>query len=369
MFLNAEDKKHVSVERGIGVFPLSRIEGGKIEDVGHWPTEKGQRKFSANLAGWRGSVAKVAAEGWKTEKFGEFPIPIANRVKEIDDGYAVFTDYFPGFVSLGKDGPKWVIHQLDTSKVTPDDLRRVVRILDAIHPTTKTYLEKRGQEAPIESWANEKNPQCGLRGREWFINEKTNNDRLHELWGKIDAAPEIFSAVDPEFDFKKGLETFIRNNLPLYRKQDGTIDDPADEKYLGEDVVAHGTIFADNMGIKRDSKGKLHLGLFGGDRMQLIARRGQMIDAMVSGCANNSDYQDVIIEEFRTIQVEKGRDVEKEMRAAGMHINYRCLSEIPEYVKAGKIREAQNLARLSLKIMKGEGIWKGVNTDIMEVID
>lgn len=363
---------HLASERSIAVIPAIEGNETQLNRVVHFPTEVNEIHFSANLAAYRALVAIQAAIGWDVTKLGKFPIPVALSSEKVDNGYATVTEYRPGINSLGLDGPKKGVHQLDTKKISLDEIRRLVRVLDAIHIDSGLFLEWLGSvresnnqmSPPAESWLNNKNAKCALRGQEWWINPKTDNDRLHELRGKIDEASALYQEADPQLDTKQALQTMIENNLKLYRHQDGHVEE-GEGQFLGESVVVHGTLNPDQIHIRQDSQtGAVNYTITGGDRSQLYGLRGQMIDWLVSSCAVSPDHQQALIEEFKKIQTDKGRDIEKEMRGLAMHVMYRCVSEAPWFVKEGKMQEAKNLVKMTHDILKGEGIWSGVNTPL-----
>lgn len=379
-------RKHLAVERTIAVIPAIAEDGQQLNRIIHYPTEAKDIHFSANLAGYRELVAACAAGGWNEKDLGTFPIPLASSTdpnefftQHIDEGYVTVTEYRTGISSLGLDGPKKGIHQMNTKKISLEETRRLVRVLDVVHMESEGFLgwldaNEKKKVPPVESWLNENNARCALRGQEWWINESASDDRLRELKrlarGDVkeyqDVASQIVDLYNETFEqdrFPALLESMIRNNLSLYRHQNGEIDDL---NLVADTVVVHGTLNPDQIHIRQDSTGKINYTITGGDRAQLYGLRGQMIDWLVSGCAASPEHQNALIDEFMKIQKEQGRDEMKELRGLAMHVMYRCISETPWFVKEGKITEARNLVKMTQDILQGNGIWEGVNRPLQK---
>lgn len=363
-FFDKETRDFLGTERSLAVIPIRSLNSEDIDSVLHYPSKPELIHFSANLNAYRDKVASIAEENWDAT-LGSFPIPKAKYSERINDGFITQTEYKHGISSLGMDGPINGVHQLDTRKISDDEVRQLVHVMDKIHIDSSEILEN-GYEALEESWLNKKNKKSFLRSGIWWIHEGYNDDRLTELTKHIKSVKKDYEDFDSKFDFEGQLETMIRNNLPLYRNQDGTTNEE-DRKFLADTVVAHGTVFADNIHIRRRPNGKIDFTITGGDRCH-FGLRGESIDALVSGCASNPDYMKALVEEFKKIQMEtEGRDVKKEMRGLAMHVMYRCISEIPWYISKGKKIEAQNLMGFTRDILQGNGIWEGVNIDIRDV--
>ncbi len=159
----------------------------------------------------------------------------------------------------------------------------------------------------------------------------------------------------PDGDFPAALESMISNNLKLFPHQNGEIDDPV---LAGEMVVVHGTLYPDNIHTKLDpDSGQTHYTITGGDRSQGRGLRGQMIDWLVSSCASSPEHQEALINEFL-----KRYPGDKDRRGLAMHVMYRSIMEAPWFAANNKPEAARNLVGLARDIVKGNGVWRDVNT-------
>ncbi len=345
--LSAEDQTYLSQRNRQAVIPIST--GGKETDrLIFFPTEKTDSPFSANFTAYRSEFSRFLSERWDEEKEGIFPLPEVTDSRRLDDGrYINVTRYRPGLQGLGLGGPEAGVNRMDIGKLTPENLKQLVRVLDRMHVRTSEYMDWLNKEniiLPDESWLHPRNPKRFLRGQEWW------EERKKELGKWITDNKEIYQAIDGEFDFNKSLVEMIDNNKSLYPHVDGRIEDSS---LVCETVVAHGTLYADQIHYTRDKDGRINFTVTGGDRAH-YGLRGEMIDWLVTAAASSPKHQLAMIEEFNRLHPDL-----KERRALAMHLMYRSIGAVGWYSRNNKPDEAKRLARLVHDILetKGEGEW------------
>lgn len=288
------------------------------------------------LASYRTQFATFLHERWDESKFGKFPME-----KPTED-----------FVSLGAEGVTNGIHELNTERITPDNLRALTRVLDAMHTPSsefQTWVRSTNAEIPTESWLHKDNPKFAQRGKEWWT------DRLTELTKTINENKNLYNSIDPNFPLEEKLGEMIRNNFDLYPHTDGTIDKPA---LAADAVVIHGALYPATIRIHTHEHG-VDFSVGGGDRAQGYGLRGHMIDWLVTSAAASPDHQLALIDEFLTLHPS-----DKDKRGLAMQLMYRSVMELPWFLKNNKPEEVKNLARLTYDIVKGNGVWAGVNTPL-----
>lgn len=385
---NEADQKYLESGRPIAVLPAkSSKDQIEYDRVLHIPTNtekiSSESRFDANLAAYRGIVGEfVGKRIWK-DPHSPNPIPEALNTYEMDDSkhttvYAIVTELRKGIEGLGTGHPEAGIHELDLQKLPPEEIPRLLRVLDAIHVSSdqfRTWADSEGIYIPAESWLSPNNPRCALRGQEWWINpDGAKDDRLKELTrlaelnpptGAVDRFPELrnlYAKYFPENDYQQLLKQMIEANLPLYPHQNGNVDD---RNLVGETVVVHGILNPNNIHKKLNPlTGSVDYTITGGDRAQLFGLRGQEIDWLVAASAASPDYQNRLLDEFLKLQKNRGRNYNKELRGLAMHVMYRSISEAHWFAEHGKMAEAENLVKLASQIIKGEGRWEGVNTTL-----
>lgn len=332
--------KFIESERPFAVVPVTSEPGGKLTDVIHFPTKKEDIRFDANLAAYRQNLGDYVYKHWDAQTNGPAPLPQVTSVSELPDGRIATTERYRGYLrGIGKGSGALGIHELDTQRISTDELRHIVRALDSAHPTAKDFyrwLEENGRTLPKESLLHQENPNNTLRGKEWWTK------RIDELGGKIKFLEKDFKTIDPNFTPKDALTAMITNNLDLDAEQ----------------VVVHGALYPDNIQLARDRDGRTSgMTIMGGDRSH-IGVRGEMVDWLISASAESPAHQQAIIDEFTTLHPD-----EKDKRGLAMHTLYRCLMEASWFQKT-KPDAYNNLIKLSYDIMNGNGVWTGVNSPL-----
>lgn len=324
--------KFLESERPFAVVPVTSEPGGKLTDVVHFPTKKENMRFDANLAAYRQHLGDYVFNHWDAQTNGPAPLPQVTNVSELPDGRVVTTERYRGYLrGIGKGSGALGIHELDTQRISTDELRHIVRALEGTHPTAKDFyawLAAEGRTLPAESLLHPDNPQSALRGKEWWTK------RIDELGGKIKFMEKDFKAIDPNFSPKEALTTMITNNLDLD----------------AEPVVVHGTLYPDNIQLARDRDGRTSgMTVMGGDRSH-IGVRGEMVDWLITASAESPAHQQAIIEEFLTLHPD-----EKDKQGLAMHVLYRSIMEASWFQKS-KPEAYGNLIKLSYDIMNGNGV-------------
>jgi hypothetical protein len=353
--------KYLAGERPIAVVPMKSEDGGKFEQVVHFPTRKENLPLDANLAAYKLHMGDFVFEHWKRNGLGNMPLVKVESVDTTQDGrYVTFAKYKPGLRGLGKGTGFIGIQEMDTKRITPEETKRLVHVLDAIHPPTDVFnawLDETKRSIPSESWISQQNPMVAMRGQEWWINETTHKDRLTELSKKMTALESQYKAIDPAFVPATQLESFIRNNIQILPHQNGTVDDPS---LAAEMVVAHGTIHPENVqqSTPRDG-GTPNYTIVGGDRSHGMGVRGEMIDWLVASAAESPEHQNAMIEEFMKLYPS-----DKDKRGLAMQVLYRSIMSAPWFASQKKEAELGNVAKLTYDIMQGRGVWEGVHTPL-----
>lgn len=373
-------EEYLSGERDIGIFPAFEGKTPEPNRLIFLTTQEKAKKFGANLLAWKEFYADVIEDKWKKDgKEGSSPIPKALKTLQLSDGrFAVVTEFFHNFTDLGLGEPDVGVHQMDTDKLKLAEIPQLFNALESISIPSEEFLTAVKQEDIPESQLKVGDAKCAQRGHEWWWDPNAGDDRFRELNrlanGEIkDYRPEdtlqieaLYKNLFEDGDFPDLLVTMITNNLDLYPHQDGSFSGK-DPKLLGKMVVTHGTLYPGQIHKKNDSEtGEIVYMITGGDRSQLYGLRGQTIDWLVASAAASPDHQKALIKEF----IKRYPD-EKERRGLAMHVMYRCISEVPWFVKNGKIEEAKNLVKLTHDILIGdgsdwEGAWNGVNTSMVK---
>jgi len=340
---------------------LGRTKGSSEPNVViHYPTNTEWQRYDATFFAYQAYLGDYLRETWNAQTRGLNPLPGILGSIRLDDGRFVTAIRFrKNFVRLGHEGQAKGVHMLDTSRITPGELRHVVRTLDAIHVDAdefRTWAKETNADIPKESTLNTENPGYAFRGKEWWISPDGESDRMTELTKKAKAYEEIYRSVDPSFDPAEGIASMIRNNIELYPHTDGRIDHP---ELTGDMVVVHGALYPDNIHIRRENNGKLNITVTGGDRAQGMGLRGQMIDWMITAAAESPKHQNALISEYIKLHPS-----DKDRRALAMHVMYRSVLEIPWFINRGYMDQARNLATLVHSITTGKGVWAGVQTPL-----
>lgn len=328
--------KFLSSERPFAVVPVTSEPNGRLTDVIHFPTKKDTMRFDATLASYRELVGDYVYEHWNPKIDGPAPFPKATTT-QLSDGTYVTSEKYRGYLrGIGKGSGALGIHELDTQRISVAELRHIVRVIDAAHPSRDSFFswaKEYDRSIPSESLLHPDNPNTLLRGKEWWTK------RIDELDGKIKFMEKDFKAIDPNFSSKKALTSMITNNLNLDAEQ----------------IIVHGALYPDNVQLARDRDGNTSgVTIMGGDRAH-IGVRGELVDWLVSASANSPAHQNAIIDEFLTLH-----PGEKEKRGLAMHILYRSIMEASWFQKS-KPDAYKNLIKLSYDIMNGNSVWKGVN--------
>ncbi len=326
----------------------------------HFPTSHEGRRYDATFYSYQADMGNFLKSRWNTERLGMNPLPGIIGSRELPDGRHVTAVRFRrNFEPLGAENRAVGIHKMNTSRIHPNELRHLVRVLNAMHVSASDFQQwarNTNVAFPKESWLNPQNNGYAFRGKEWWISPTGKDDRIHELSEIAKQMKAVFSNVDVTYDVAKGITSLIKNNIDLYPHQNGTVDNP---RLAADAVVAHGTLYPDNIHIKHDPDGKIHFTVSGGDRAQGYGTRGQMIDWLVTSAAGSPPHQRAMIDEY--LRLNPG---DKDKRSLAMQLTYRSIMEIPWFVRHGKSTEANNLATLTLDILKGNGPWAGVNTPL-----
>ncbi len=351
----------LSSERFMAVIPVTQEPGGKLEQVVHFPTKKEEAPFDVNLATYKLFVGNYVSDHWNAKENGPPPIPEVKQIDNLDDGRVVTVSrYRPYLRGLGKGAGLLGIKEMDTKRISPEELKHVVQVLDAIHPTVsdfRAWTEKNGQSLPGSSWLSDKNSMTAARGQEWWINPDAPTDRLRELSEKVRDMDKDFRRIDPEFNAEQSLEQMIRNNIALFPHQNGTIDNP---DLAADTVITHGTIYPENIhqNIPRDG-GKPTYTVFGGDRAH-VGLRGEMIDWLVAASAESPAHQHALLKEFMTLH-----PGEKDRRGLAMHVLYRSIHEASWFAKQNA-ESYGNLVKITHDILTSKGVWESVNTPLLK---
>jgi hypothetical protein len=351
-------KRYLTNERPFAVLPVKSDPNGRLEQVVHFPTRIESLRPDANLATYKQFVGDYVAAHWGHDS-GVLP-PLAKTVIDtLPDGRFVTMDkYRPYLRGLGKGSGALGIHEFDTKRFDLTQTPALLATLQAVHPDAASFaawVKERDGVLPRESTLHPENPQHALRGQEWWVNPTADSDRLRELTDKAKGLGKQFAALDSSFDAPKALEDMIKNNLAIFPHVDGS-GTPAQKDGL---VVVHGTIYPDNIQQSTNREGtKSFYTITGGDRSH-VGLPGEMIDWLVSASAESPAHQEALIAEFL-----KRFPSDKDKRGLAMHILYRNLMELPWFASQEKTAEVANLTKLSYDIMKGNGIWQGVNTPV-----
>lgn len=327
--------RFLTSERPFAVVPLTSEQNGRLTDVMHFPTkQEGPIRFDATLATYRQDLGDYVFQHWNSNTDGPAPIPQVTSVSTLPDGRVVTTEKYRGYLrGIGKGSGALGIHEMDTKRITTDELRHIVRAIDTMHPTASefyTWVTEQSRTLPTESLLHPNNPQNELRGASWW------QDRIGELTKKLKPMEKDFRALDPNFDVTASLTQMIQQNQDLN----------------AEKVVAHGTLYPDNIQLSRDRDGSTSgMTIVGGDRAH-IGVRGEMIDWLITAAAESPAHQNAMIEEF--IKLHPG---EADRRGLAMHTLYRAISEA-SWFSAKKPLEYNNLVKLSYDILNGNGVWK-----------
>ena len=324
----------------------------------HFPTNTEHAEFGANLYSYQGLLGEYLRHHWKPEKFGMNPLQGKVGGLKLDDGrYVTALRYRKHFETLGAEG-KSGIHELDTSRISPEDLRQVVRVLNEVHVDSASFVQwakQNGRDIPQVSWLNPSNPKYAMRGQEWWISPKQESDRSKELTTHAEHLSGLYKTIDASFDAPSEVSEMILNNINLFPHQNGTVDHP---EHIADMVVVHGALHPRNVHIRRDGE-RMNITISGGDRAQGMGVKGQMIDWLVTSTAHSPEHQQALLEEFIRLNPS-----EKDRRGLAMSVLYRSLIEASWFESAGKHDIAQRLVKLSYDILRGNGIWRGVNSPI-----
>jgi len=251
------------------------------------------------------------------------------------------------------------IHELDTQKLGVDDMRRLVHVVDAIHPNAAefhTWMAVNKRSAPSESTLHPKHALGALRGQEWWHNSNAKSDRLRELSTKLASLKKDLSTIDPTFDAPKALKAMIVNNLSIFPRQNGTVDSPEAAKHL---AIVHGALYPGNVHHSQTKdRSQTFFTVTGGDRSH-IGLPAESVDWLIAASASSPAHQGALIDEFLKLHPS-----EYEKRGLAMHTLYRAIMESSWFAAGDKALELKNLARLTYDILKGNGVWAGVNTPV-----
>lgn len=333
-------------------------ESTELNAAVHFPTNKERLEFGANLLAYQGGLGEYLRMHWKPEEVGMNPLQgvIGNTVLE-DGRYVTGIRFRKNYEMLGVSDASGA-HELNTRLVTPKDLKHIVRVLNRLHVDSKDFsqwVEQSGRELPKESWVHPDNKNVALRGKEWWISPNGDRDRMSELTEQAVKDADAYAAIDPHFDAPQAIRDMIQNNLELFPRQDGSIDN---SDLVGNLVVVHGALHPRNIHIRKDGI-QLNVTVSGGDRAQGMGLKGQMVDWLVTSAAGSPQHQQAILDEFIRLNPS-----EKDRRGLAMHVLYRSILEGAWFRSAGKINEANSLTKLSYDILKGNGIWRSVTSPL-----
>lgn len=351
-------KSFLTAERSMAVIPVKAETGGKLTDVVHLPTKIEPLRFDANLAAYKQQVGEYVSQHWDTVN-GPPPLTQVTAVDQLPDGrYVTIDRYRPYLRGLGKGSGTLGLHELDTERISLDDTRQLVHTLNAIHPPLsdfRSWMAEKGNTIQKESMLHPDNPLTALRGQEWWINPNARMDRLRELTTKAAALQKEFTDIDPAFKPGDALTQMIRNNIAVFPHQDGHTDSPEQAAHL---AVVHGTLYPDNIHQSQTpDRSKTFFTVTGGDRAH-VGLAAESIDWLVTAAAASPAHQEALISEFLILHPS-----ETDRRGLAMHVLYRTLSEAPWFAHS-KNNERQNLAQLAYDILRGNGVWRGVNTPV-----
>lgn len=325
----------------------------------HYPTKPEREVKDTNFFAYQTFAGDYLKQIWDKDAHGVNPLPGIIGHTQLEDGrHVVAVRFRRDYEPLGFTSPETGIHLMDTSRLSPDESRQLVRVIDAIHVPSSDFREwVRNSDVPLprKSWLHPDNPGYAFRGREWWISPDGKDDRLMELHGKLDQTIGLYSDIDPDFDVHGAMESMIRENIVLYPDKDGSVLRP---ELAAEGVVVHGALYPDNVHMNRTQEG-LSFTVSGGDRAQGYGLRGQAIDWLVTSAAASPEIQEAMIDEFFTLH-----ESDRDRRSLAMHVLYRSIMETEWLNTHGFAREAKNLSRLTFDILKGNGVWEGLNTPV-----
>lgn len=340
-------QKFLAAERSIAVVPVKSEPDGKLEQVIRYPSKKESLPYDANVAAYRSLMGDYIHQHLDKRSGATNPFPETIGIEKLADGRFVSSErYRPYLRGIGKGSGVLGINELDTRRISPDQLRELVHVLAAAHPTSKDFyewIEKSGNQIPKESFLHPENPLHALRGQEWWV------ERVPELKTKTQILKKEYAAIDPAFDVDKALEAMIANNLSIFPHQNGVLD-PNQEQ--GNFVVTHGTLYPDNIHTNSDREGNVRYTITGGDRAQGMGMPGQMIDWLVAASAESPTHQHALLDEFIKLYPDQ-----KNRRGLAMHVLYRSIMEAGWFAQTKKPEAVKNLAHLSYDILKGNGVW------------
>lgn len=352
-----ENKNHFTASRQKAVV-LGRTYGSNEPNVVfHFPTHLESGRHDATFTSYQEAMGEYLRSRWDPDAYGMNPLPGVVGSKRLEDGrYAVAVRFRRNFEPLGAENFATGIHVLNTNLISPTETRNLVQVLDAIHVDAKafqTWIHNRNIRLPKESWLHPENAGYAFRGQEWWMSPLGEPDRLKELTNTAVSVEDLYKTIDPAFDVKTHIGTFIRNNISLFPHVNGSVDDP---RLVGDAVVVHGSLCPDNIHIRRNVGGKINFTISGGDRAQGYGLRGQMIDWLVTSTAGSPEHQRALIDEFISLH-----PTEKDRRGLAMHVLYRSIMETPWFLRSGRLEEAKNLATLTHDIVTGTGVWTGTD--------
>lgn len=356
-------RRFLAADRSMAVIPLKSEADGRLTDVVHFPkNQEGALRFDANLAAYKKHVGDYVHEHWDTASYGPSPLPKVSSIDRMGDGCYVTVDrYRPYLRDVGKGSGALSIHELDTQKISVDDMRRLVHVLDAAHPRLTEFhawMAQNGRTAPPESCLHPDHKLTALRGQEWWIQPNAKSDRIRELSEKIAFLKEELAAIDPDFDPKKSLEAMIKNNLPIFPHQNGTTDSPEAAKQL---AVVHGALYPGNIHLSQTrDRSQSFFTITGGDRSH-IGLPAESVDWLITASAASPAHQEALISEFLALHPSA-----YEKRGLAMHTLYRAIAESSWFAAGNKPLELKNLAKLTYDILNGNNIWEGVNTPAVQ---
>lgn len=320
-------------ERPFLVMPLTNEPNGKITDVLRYPTKSENIRFDANVAAYRQHLGDYAYRHWDTAHNGPSPIPQTTEISTLPNGMYATTERYRGYLrGIGKGSGALGIHELDTRRISIDELRHIVRVLDAMHPTRDqfyTWIQDNERVIPKESFLHPDHPQHELRNAAWW------QERSMELQKKVRYMDKAFRAINPDFDASAKIAQYIELNK----------NNPA------EKIIAHGALYPDNIQLSHDRDGQTSgITIMGGDRSH-VGVRGEMADWLIAASAESPAHQKAIIDEFITLHPE-----DSEKQGLAMHTLYRSIMEASWFAKQ-KPDAYRNLIQLSYDILNGNGVW------------
>lgn len=351
------DLDFLSQSARMAIIPVKSPDSKK-EALVFFPSERTAKPFSENFYAYRGLLARWLRENrpWR-DKIGQdqFPLPQVLDHHRMADGRTVtVTEFRPNLQTLGSGSPRESVEEMDVSEISPQESRRLIRVLNYLNGDAEKFAEWIKAQGKVidlsdKSWMNPDSRERFLRCKNWWRDRKT------ELTNWINEAADRYNGNDLD-QLKKGLIETIDNNLPIFPNANGENPDGIGCSH----VIAHGTVFAGNVHMDRSNGKEAEYTVSSGDRAH-FGIPGDDPAPLIASAVKSPEIMSAMIDEFKKIQTETGRNMEIEMKGLGMHVMYRCIGAIKYYAQKPNY-EGQEVRRLvtlvkSIIDSRAEGEW------------